>query len=228
MKCETIVPLLAEYTDGTISAEDRKTVEGHLASCEQCSRHVELIADALNTLRSVPEENVPENYFSSLVPRIRERLERRRRFNIASIVPLWVQEALAPAAALAVVASFIALFFIFEPSADNLASLSSIVRAMQNEDTTALSDYVASQNIAQTNVDAEEHVLETASDPSLVTRHFEKSAFGGLHGDVEDISVSTSLISSDPSYESLSSDEVDQVIERLSHLSAGQADQTTL
>jgi anti-sigma-K factor RskA len=215
MKCKIITPMLTEYLEGTISAGDRKLVEEHIASCKQCARDAQLIAEAFQALRNVADDSVPANYFTNLVPRIHERLENRRRFAIASLIPAWLEEVLAPVSALAVVASLVALFFVFEPTTVNVSSaLESIVSEIQNSDTTALSDFMTSQNITQTNLDAEQHVLETVPDPTLVTQQFEKQL---LPNNVEDVSVPTSFISSDPSYESLSSDEVDQVIERLSH-----------
>ena len=207
--------MLTEYFEGTISAEDRKLVEEHLASCKQCARDAQLITEAFDALRDVAEDSVPENYFVNLVPRIHERLERRRRFVLASFIPAWMEEVLAPVSALSVVASLVALFFVFAPATVDVSSpLKSIVSEMQNDDAIALTELITSPDVAQTNLGAERHALETVSDPSLVTQHFEKQL---LPSNVGDVSIPSSFISSDPSYESLSSDEVDQVIERLSH-----------
>lgn len=217
MKCKLIAPLLAEYEEGTISPENRKFVEEHLAFCKQCTHDAQLIAEAFTELREVADDTVPANYFSGLVPRIHERLEHRR--NIfkewkTSLIPGWLEELLAPASALAVVASLIAFFFIFEPSSVDVSSpLKSIVAEVQARDANALSDFIISQNTAQPSFNVEQHELETASDPELVAQHFENQL---LPADVEDISTSVSYTSSDQSYESLSSDEVDQVIQRLS------------
>ncbi len=215
MKCKAIAPMLVEYNDGTILPANRKIVEEHLASCAQCARDVRLIAGALDALRNVAEDSVPTNYFVNLVPRIHKRLERRRRFALASLIPAWIEEVLAPVSALAVVASLVALFFVLAPVTVDVSSpLKSIVREMQNDDSLALTELITSPDVAQTNLGVERQVLETVSDPSLVTQHFEKQL---LPSNVGDVSIPSSFISSDPSYESLSSDEVDRVIERLSH-----------
>lgn len=51
--------LLAEYVDGSLAADDRATVEAHLASCSVCADEVAVAEQARMALTELPEVPVP-------------------------------------------------------------------------------------------------------------------------------------------------------------------------
>jgi hypothetical protein len=51
--------LLAEYVDGSLAADDRATVEAHLASCSVCVEEVAVAEQARMVLTELPEVPVP-------------------------------------------------------------------------------------------------------------------------------------------------------------------------
>lgn len=51
--------LLAEYVDGSLAADDRATVEAHLASCSVCADEVSVAEQARMALTELPEVPVP-------------------------------------------------------------------------------------------------------------------------------------------------------------------------
>jgi len=52
--------LLAGYTEGSLGADERARVEAHLATCELCQEEVDLAAEGLTTLSSLPELEPPK------------------------------------------------------------------------------------------------------------------------------------------------------------------------
>ena len=68
--------LLAEYVDGSLGADDRATVEAHLASCSSCADEVSMARQARMMLTELPEVPVP----LGLDQRILQQTERRARW----------------------------------------------------------------------------------------------------------------------------------------------------
>lgn len=52
--------LLAGYADGSLGADERARVEAHLATCETCQEELDLAAEALTSLESLPELDPPK------------------------------------------------------------------------------------------------------------------------------------------------------------------------
>ena len=72
MQCEQAHALIGAYMDGELSAEERGTVEAHLAGCARCR---DVLADGARIgrgIRRIGRQPAP----ASLVPRVRERLGR--------------------------------------------------------------------------------------------------------------------------------------------------------
>ena len=51
--------LLAGYTEGSLGADERAGVEAHLVTCDACQEEVDLAAEGLTTLSSLPELEPP-------------------------------------------------------------------------------------------------------------------------------------------------------------------------
>ncbi len=94
--------LLAGYTDGSLSAQDRAAVDAHLAVCARCSRETELSAGALSALRSLEEEPAPPWVAS----RALEEAAGVRRSVVSIGTPRWYRIGGAVAAAAAALLVF--------------------------------------------------------------------------------------------------------------------------
>jgi len=64
--CSRVQKLLSAYTDGELSARQRRAVEGHLAACEGCAGEQLSLRRLVRLTELVPEEDVP----AGLRPRI--------------------------------------------------------------------------------------------------------------------------------------------------------------
>ncbi|MFA4948928.1 MAG: zf-HC2 domain-containing protein [Candidatus Krumholzibacteriia bacterium] len=77
MNCNRIEELLVQYLEGDLSANERRTVDAHVASCAKCRRSLETfmsLEESLGTLKeTVPSWKTAEARFSR-----RAGLEKRR------------------------------------------------------------------------------------------------------------------------------------------------------
>ena len=59
MACNEFVELVTEYLEGTLSLEDRRRFEEHLALCDGCSVYLEQMRQTISVLGCLPEEAIP-------------------------------------------------------------------------------------------------------------------------------------------------------------------------
>jgi hypothetical protein len=104
---EHIEYLLPEYLNGTLEDSLRPGVEEHLKSCSGCSSELSGLRQTLEMLDSHGTIEPPSGYFTTVLPRVRERLEREESRNLFAS-PWFIRLALpvgAAALALAIVLS---------------------------------------------------------------------------------------------------------------------------
>jgi hypothetical protein len=98
MKCRSIQPLLDEYVSGTLPENDREGVRAHLAACARCSADLRMIERFRKETVREAEWTPSTVYFSSIVPRVREKIESRK----GRLGPAWAVRFVLPAAAVVV------------------------------------------------------------------------------------------------------------------------------
>ena len=113
MDCEKAYSMIHDFLDGTMSPDEEKAFDRHLAECPACARELRAYR-ALNTvLDGVELESVPEGFAEPVVRflratgRIRERVTAERTSRVRAWVFGWIPPRLrvsAAAAALLVVA----------------------------------------------------------------------------------------------------------------------------
>src|SRR3972149_3410104 len=57
--CENAAPLLCEYVDGRLPAEQREQVDRHLGTCSACREDLESLRATVQLLCAMPEMRVP-------------------------------------------------------------------------------------------------------------------------------------------------------------------------
>ena len=72
--------LLPDYVRGTLDKDDVAGVEEHLRSCPACQAELEQMGETFESIESAGVGNVPKAYFSSILPQVHQRLDRRRHF----------------------------------------------------------------------------------------------------------------------------------------------------
>lgn len=85
MNCETMEELLSAYIDGEATAEERQTVEQHIASCASCRAALQDFSTVQTLSRMLPVLDAPQGFRQ----RVTERVERTSRtwFRIRQFAP---------------------------------------------------------------------------------------------------------------------------------------------
>lgn len=79
MKCKTVEELLSPYIEDELSIEEKKAVEKHIETCENCSLLFSSMGETLESLTEFPELSVSEN----LLDRIYAIPSKKRRYNFS-------------------------------------------------------------------------------------------------------------------------------------------------
>lgn len=66
MECKDLKELLFDYYDGSLSSFKKEAVVKHLLSCKRCDLAYSTLKEALNYIKSVPDEELPGEFYSGL------------------------------------------------------------------------------------------------------------------------------------------------------------------
>ncbi|MFH0991886.1 MAG: zf-HC2 domain-containing protein [bacterium] len=78
-----IEEILPDFLNGTLDGETSKAVENHLLSCAKCRQESDALRSLFTQLEAGKHPIVPSGYFSTIVPRVRERIEKPTLFRIS-------------------------------------------------------------------------------------------------------------------------------------------------
>lgn len=59
MACQEMVELVTSYLEDTLSADDRRRIEAHLAGCSGCRAYLEQMRITLRLLGALSTEDIP-------------------------------------------------------------------------------------------------------------------------------------------------------------------------
>jgi hypothetical protein len=71
--------VLPDYIRGTLDKGEVARVEEHLRECPACRTELAEVAETLASIERAGIQDVPKSYFSSIVPRVHQRLDGRKR-----------------------------------------------------------------------------------------------------------------------------------------------------
>lgn len=108
-RCGEIYPLLCAYVDKTLSSEELRMVEDHIAECEGCRAELQMLAEAVGLISLVPEVDPPAELRQEILAAtvLRKGLLSKLRSRMA--VPRWSLAPLAVAGAIGAGAVFLAI-----------------------------------------------------------------------------------------------------------------------
>ncbi len=81
MRTEHVKYLLPDYSAAKLGQAEQNLVSEHLQACDECSADLDEIRSTLAHLKASDMVKPSSLYFSSLVPRIRQRLEGKQSFS---------------------------------------------------------------------------------------------------------------------------------------------------
>lgn len=66
MNCNEIKDLMSSYVDGELSENEKKLVEEHINSCDDCKKEIESYKQLIKIIKDLPEEEPPKGYCKRL------------------------------------------------------------------------------------------------------------------------------------------------------------------
>lgn len=213
MDCDKVHLLLIEKQEGVISPDDEKRVNDHLLTCLRCVEDDRLISETFEHLRGVAEEDLPTHYFTNLLPRVRQRIDARSGSWPGIALPDWIRRVIAPASSFAVVGCMIALYVFLNPTVEPANShLEQIVAGVPKDDLDGVAEAFSYVNVLPRTLEPSQRLLETVANPSQVSQTLERELVNDqlTHGHTVSL-----FLAADNSFEDITDDDVDGVIERL-------------
>ena len=107
MNCEAVKEMLWAYLEKETTAEEAVKIEEHLKNCAECREELEMQKEIMDSLQSLPDEELPEGYHTELM----QKLQAEAAPNVVPFPvkkkkqPRWKQLSLVAAAVLVVVAA---------------------------------------------------------------------------------------------------------------------------
>ncbi len=106
MRCEDCRELLWAYLEQELNEEETAKIQQHLEECADCCAEAEVQKEIMESLRSLPEEELPEGYHQELMQKLSaEAAHNAIPFPVKKKQPKWKQLSMIAAAALVVVAA---------------------------------------------------------------------------------------------------------------------------
>ena len=78
IKCAHCKEQLSAYLDGIMTAEEKKLLEDHISTCDQCNRALSELRKTRETLRNLEEVEPPPWFTQKVMNRVREEAESRK------------------------------------------------------------------------------------------------------------------------------------------------------
>ena len=207
MHTEHIEYLLPDYLNHRLEEPLQRGVERHLEECASCRAELRELQEAFHNLEAHNPDQPPHGYFSSILPRVRERLEVSRRGSFLAH-PLVTRLAVPLAAGLVI---FLVLVRIPFPVGDNARDHNPLQPVLSDIDGEELLDIVLDQVHRQAlNTVAESEASSLLAVPILRSDH--------LLNDAQHISMRDEPLIGNPMPEALdqlSESDVDALVQRL-------------
>jgi anti-sigma factor RsiW len=91
MNCNEIENLLPAYLENLLSPEEKKNIEGHLASCPRCSRAYEALKKTEEIVQDLTEVEPPPFFEQRIMSRVREEAAHKQGILRKLFYPLYIK-----------------------------------------------------------------------------------------------------------------------------------------
>lgn len=157
---------LIDYVEGNISPEQKAEIESFLTKSPHLQNELDNIQSVMNMLQNVAEENVPPQYFSNFLPRLRERLKSTNiRFPL--FIPEWFRFIAQPAVVLLFVLSVTVMYQSFKPE-EIQSPIYSMVNEMERAEINSLVEETVEFGSTQGIIRSVENFIGDISNDSVV------------------------------------------------------------
>ena len=121
MTCNEIENRLPAYLENLLSPEEKKNIEGHLASCPSCSRTSEALKKAEEIVQNLTEVEPPPFFEQRIMSRVREEVAQKQGILRKLFYPLYIKVPIQAFATILVAVIAFSVYRTGEPELKHLA-----------------------------------------------------------------------------------------------------------
>lgn len=121
MTCNEIENRLPAYLENLLSPEEKKSIEGHLASCPRCSRACEDLRKAEEFVQDLTEVDPPPFFEQRIMTRVREEAAQKQGILRKLFYPLYIKVPIQAFATILVAVIAFSVYRTGEPELKDLA-----------------------------------------------------------------------------------------------------------
>lgn len=151
--------LLIDYAEGTLDAAGKSRIEEALRNSHRLRTELAALRTTFGLLQHLDEESVPNHYFTNFLPRVRERLVRKRMFHRMS-VPLWLQKVSAPLLTSVIIMAMYGMYNLFKPDSSRQI-LASLVQETEQRELEQLMTTVAPFELSAASMSSSSTILNS-------------------------------------------------------------------
>lgn len=123
MECKDIQESLSAYLEGVVSSEDKKLINEHLSSCQQCSGALEDMKKTGELLQNLEEIEPPPWLTKKIMSQVREESEHKEGIFHKLFYPLHIKIPMEAFATLIVVVMVLSIYKTIEPDMKAIQAL---------------------------------------------------------------------------------------------------------
>ncbi|MCX5799121.1 MAG: DUF2275 domain-containing protein, partial [Proteobacteria bacterium] len=139
MECKDIQESLSAYLEGVVSSEDKKLINEHLSSCQQCSSALEDMKKTGELLQNLEEIEPPPWLTKKIMSQVREESEHKEGIFHKLFYPLHIKIPMEAFATLIVVVMVLSIYKTIEPDMKAIQAPPATIHAIPKDE--ALKEY---------------------------------------------------------------------------------------
>ena len=134
MECKDIQENLSAYLEGVVSSEDRKFINEHLSSCQQCSGALEDMKKTGELLQNLEEIEPPPWLTKKIMSQVREESEHKEGIFHKLFYPLHIKIPMEAFATLIVVVMVLSIYKTIEPDMKAIQAPPATIHAIPKDE----------------------------------------------------------------------------------------------
>ena len=164
MKHSELTYLLPDFVNDKLNLDEQQIVAEHLSTCVECQQEVSALRSLMSSLKTESVHTPSSQYWSSVLPRIHERIERTS----SQQIPEWLLRYVMPLSATAVLVLFV-INFKSSNGVSDIPELPSMLQQLSTEELHSVTETVTSPGFRETYIEHKDIAVSLTDDGEVLT-----------------------------------------------------------
>ena len=179
MKHAEMTYLLPDFVNNMLSGDELTMVNEHLATCSDCRREVEELKSLMSGLQHEITAAPSPQYWSSVLPRIHERIERKQEQRL----PEWLVQFALPISA--VVVLIVGIVHLKLPANDNdFAEVQAIAKQLTADELRQAAETVTTPGFQESSSEEKDESASASDDKDMLKEFLQNDSDLTAHTDI--------------------------------------------